>query len=121
MTRTVTTTMRRSTQEKPKSAMTWTMTVMAKSMAKTQSAPPLGTQTRMGTGSETKTVPSACTAPSGYVSDNTDCDDSTDDANPDEFELCDGIDNDCDGGTDEPDAIDAPTWYDDDDEDGYGR
>ena len=70
-----------------------------------------------GFGDEDSTL-DACTAPSGYVSDSTDCDDSTDDANPDEFELCDGIDNDCDGGTDEPDAIDAPTWYDDDDGDG---
>ncbi len=40
---------------------------------------------------------SACTAPSGYVSDDTDCDDSTDLANPDLTEVCnDGLDNDCD-------------------------
>jgi hypothetical protein len=39
-----------------------------------------------------------CFAPSGYVSDGTDCDDSEAGANPTEAEVCaDGIDNDCDG------------------------
>ncbi len=62
----------------------------------------------------------ACDQPSGYVADATDCDDLDASANPGADELCDGVDNDCDGGTDEPDAIDATSWYVDADADGYG-
>jgi len=39
----------------------------------------------------------ACDAPSGSVSDDTDCDDTNDDVNPGATEQCDGIDGDCDG------------------------
>jgi len=35
-------------------------------------------------------------------------------------ELCNGLDDDCDGTVDEPDATDAPTWYEDADGDGFG-
>jgi len=62
----------------------------------------------------------SCDQPSGYVQDDTDCDDYDDDINPDADELCDGDDNDCDGDTDEDDATDAGTWYADTDADGYG-
>ncbi|GDX78770.1 hypothetical protein LBMAG42_05810 [Deltaproteobacteria bacterium] len=62
----------------------------------------------------------ACSAPAGYVADNTDCNDGTSLANPGQLEVCDGIDNDCDGTSDEPDAIDASTWYADADSDNYG-
>jgi hypothetical protein len=48
-----------------------------------------------------------------------DCDDSDDQVHPDASEVCDGIDNDCDGDTD-ANAIDAPTWHEDGDGDGYG-
>ncbi len=62
----------------------------------------------------------ACAAPTGFVADGTDCDDASDAANPDEIEVCDGADNDCDGTGDEDDAADALTWYADTDGDGFG-
>jgi len=62
----------------------------------------------------------ACSQPSGHVSDASDCDDGDAAINPAAAELCDGVDNDCDGSTDEDDATDASTWYADDDGDGYG-
>jgi hypothetical protein len=62
----------------------------------------------------------ACEAPTGYVSGATDCDDGDAEVSPDGLELCDGADNDCDGSTDEPDAADAESFYDDTDGDGYG-
>jgi len=48
-----------------------------------------------------------------------DCDDRDRDIGPDAEEVCDGVDNDCDGGVD-VDATDARVWYRDDDGDGYG-
>jgi len=61
-----------------------------------------------------------CYQPSGYVADNTDCDDTTALANPSETEVCDGIDNNCDGFVDEDTAADVLTWYADRDSDGFG-
>ncbi len=49
-----------------------------------------------------------------------DCDDETDQVNPNMIETCDGIDDDCDGDVDEDDAIDAGTWYPDVDQDRFG-
>jgi hypothetical protein len=46
----------------------------------------------------------ACAAPAGYVADNTDCDDTSAAVNPGATEVCNGIDDDCDGG------IDDATW-----------
>ena len=62
----------------------------------------------------------ACTQPSGFVADATDCDDHDDDIHPAAAEVCDAVDDDCDGATDEDDALDASTWYADADGDGYG-
>ena len=62
----------------------------------------------------------ACTAPPGYVPNAADCDDTLAATNPGSYEVCDGADNDCDGVTDESDALDASTWYADTDSDGFG-
>jgi hypothetical protein len=43
----------------------------------------------------------ACTQPTGYVSDNTDCNDSNIAINPSAIEKCDGLDNNCNGQIDE--------------------
>ncbi|MHC4441463.1 MAG: putative metal-binding motif-containing protein [Planctomycetota bacterium] len=43
----------------------------------------------------------ACSQPQGYVSDNTDCNDGCATCHPNAPEICDGLDNDCDGQTDE--------------------
>lgn len=48
-----------------------------------------------------------------------DCDDSDPLINENADEVCDGVDNDCDGDTDQ-NAIDAPLWYLDHDGDSYG-
>lgn len=49
-----------------------------------------------------------------------DCNDGNAAINPDADEVCDTVDNDCDGTADEDDATDAGTWYFDGDGDGYG-
>ena len=58
-----------------------------------------------------------CAQPSGYVTDNTDCDDSEATVNPGETEVCDGLDNDCDTLIDE--GL-TQSWYADSDGDSYG-
>ena len=65
-------------------------------------------------------VRTSCAAPSGHVANGTDCNDSASSVNPAATERCDGIDNDCDAETDEPDSVDAGTFYMDVDNDGYG-
>ena len=61
-----------------------------------------------------------CAAPSGYVDAAGDCDDSNAAVSPGASEICDAVDNDCDGTTDESDSTDATTWYQDADQDGFG-
>ncbi|BCS97144.1 hypothetical protein DSLASN_27760 [Desulfoluna limicola] len=68
--------------------------------------------------SSTSIVTSTDTAPSGYVDDNTDCDDTDATIHPGATELCDGKDNNCDGDTDE--GLSTITYYWDGDGDGYG-
>ncbi len=62
-----------------------------------------------------------CSQPTGYVADSTDCDDAEPTTYPGADEYCDGVDNDCDGDIDEDSAVDASTWYEDGDGDGYGE
>lgn len=60
----------------------------------------------------------ACVAPNGFVADNTDCDDTDPDTNPGATEVCNGLDNDCDG---EPDnGLPTQMYYADTDADGFG-
>ncbi|MCB9766285.1 MAG: putative metal-binding motif-containing protein [Alphaproteobacteria bacterium] len=72
-----------------------------------------------GYGDVTSTT-AACSQPSGYSADSTDCDDGAATTYPGADEYCDGVDSDCDGTLDEDDALDATTWYADTDADGYG-
>ncbi len=49
-----------------------------------------------------------------------DCDDTDEEVLPGGYELCNDVDDDCDGDIDEDDAADAFTWHADADADGYG-
>lgn len=61
----------------------------------------------------------SASAPTGYVANSNDCDDSNSSVNPDASEICDGIDNNCDG-TIDTDAINKNLLYLDEDGDGLG-
>lgn len=57
----------------------------------------------------------------GYVNRVGDCDDADNTNSPDAAERCDEEDNDCDGSIDEEPTLNTPTWYQDEDEDGFGN
>jgi len=59
----------------------------------------------------------ACAQPTGFVTTNTDCDDNNASANPAATEICNTIDDNCDGQIDE--GV-QNTYYEDMDGDGYG-
>ena len=65
-----------------------------------------------------------CETPAGYVRTSGDCDDTRIGVNPGAVEICDSLDNDCDGATDDDDTIAdeyLTTYYRDLDGDGYGQ
>ncbi len=64
----------------------------------------------------------ACTGPDSAVDTGTDCDDGDGAVHPDAEEVCNGLDDDCDGAVDEADddLNGAVTFYLDRDGDGYG-
>jgi hypothetical protein len=61
-----------------------------------------------------------CSATDGFVDNADDCDDSNSSKSPSILEICDGIDNNCDGIADDDSAIGAGDWFQDADADGYG-
>ena len=66
------------------------------------------------------TTLAACDAPSGYVANDSDCNDADSTVSPASLEFCDNRDNNCDSVVDEDSAVDAPTWFHDADKDDYG-
>ena len=61
-----------------------------------------------------------CVPPARFVDNALDCDDSAAEALPGGVEVCDNLDNDCDGTVDGQDADGAQPFYTDSDGDGYG-
>ncbi len=64
----------------------------------------------------------SCSPVAGYVTDNTDCDDSQAAINSSILEICNGFDDNCNGLLDDadPTITGQPTWFVDADFDGYG-
>ena len=60
----------------------------------------------------------ACSQPIGYVANNTDCNDGNPAVHPGATEVCNGIDDDCNGQVD--DGLVFTRYYPDADGDGYG-
>ncbi len=61
----------------------------------------------------------ACEQPAGSLTEGTDCNDTDGDVSPAGEELCNGVDDDCNGEVDD-DAADALEWFEDEDGDGFG-
>jgi hypothetical protein len=74
---------------------------------------------RDGYGDATKSITS-CTQPPDHVISSSDCDDRDPDVYPWAEELCDGVDNDCNGTVDDPDLLESVVYYVDADGDGFG-
>jgi len=62
-----------------------------------------------------------CSQLPGYLPNNQDCDDNDPNINPDAIEICNGVDDNCDGQIDDMDpSVILTVWYLDVDGDGYG-
>ena len=61
-----------------------------------------------------------CGAEAGRVGNDQDCNDANPEQHPGATEVCDGIDNNCDGTPDDDSAEGATDWFNDDDNDGFG-
>lgn len=72
-----------------------------------------------GYGAGTFVEVQGCAPPTGYSERSDDCDDADPLVHPDADEDCGAVDRNCDGDPIEG-ATDAPTWYQDNDEDGFG-
>ena len=73
-----------------------------------------------GYGDDT-TAYTSCEQPgTEWVSEGADCDDLRNDISPGQDEVCDTIDNNCDGLIDDASSVDAQTFYADTDKDGFG-
>src|SRR5688572_2931682 len=72
-----------------------------------------------GHGAASSGTVTACTAPSGYVAGNTDCNDGSPAINPGAIEACNGIDDNCAGGIDN--GLATSNFYRDGDGDGFGN
>ncbi len=66
-------------------------------------------------------IEQGCYRPSGYAENADDCDDINSTISPAATEVCDGVDNNCDGQTDDSTSVNQNTYYADTDGDGYGN
>lgn len=67
----------------------------------------------------TDAIAKACSAPEGFGSNEGDCDDTDSAVNPGATEICDDLDNDCNGSVDDS-ATEGDWFYPDEDGDGIG-
>ncbi len=71
-------------------------------------------------GSKTAASVCYCGAPTGYVADKTDCNDTNSAIKPGAGEVCNGLDDNCDGATDPVNTSGCQPYFTDVDKDGYG-
>ncbi|MFH1065904.1 MAG: MopE-related protein [Nanoarchaeota archaeon] len=64
-------------------------------------------------------VVSECVAPEGYLANNADCNDENAGISPNAEEVCNGIDDNCDGNADEGETCEYVPYYCDNDVDGF--